>query len=377
MPAVRRRRDISEVPTTAELDKLIASIRKEKGANSVLKSSQLRQPFRIRTGSFLLDYCTLGGIPHNRTTMFHGKKHSGKSSMADKVISWAQRTMPDQQVCKIDTEGTHDDTWSSKLGVDTDKLLISHPDTGEDAVDVAVAMTHAREISLVVVDSLASLVPYKEVEGSAEDEAIPGLQAKLITRMLRRITMAQIEERKREHFVSFLVTNQHRTKIGGWSPTGDPVSLPGGNALGHFTSLEVLFKNKENLKKDDEGFETLAYNDHTFRIDKNKHNAGMRTGEFTLIRRDNPELGLNEGDIDDAATMLTFAKRLGWYTGGGKGGFTLDFGEISAHFPNGDAAVKGLYEDPELYENLRTQLIVSNAIAQKMPEDFIDWLLGN
>lgn len=377
MAAVRRSKTAGDVPVSSELEKVMAEIRKQKGTETILMASKVRQPFRIRTGIFTLDYALLGGIPHNRTTMFHGKKHSGKSTAADKVISWAQKSMPGQKAVKIDTEGTHDDTWSKKNGVDTDELILVQPSTGEDAVDIAVGLVHAKETSLVVVDSLASLVPYKEVEGSAEDDAIPGLQAKLITRMLRRITMAQIEERKRGHFVSFLVTNQHRTKIGGWSPTGEPRSLPGGNALGHFTSVEVQFKNKEVVKADGTGVDTLSINEHTFVIEKNKHNAGMRSGEYTMLRRDNDDLGLVEGDIDDAGTMLVFAKRLGWYTGGGKAGFTLEFGDISTHFPNSDAAVRGLYADREIYESLRTQLIVQNAIQQKMPEDFIDYLLGN
>ena len=96
-----------------------------------------------------------------------------------------------------------------------------------------------------------------------------------------------------------------------------------------------------------------------------------------MLRRDNPDLGLDEGDVDDAGTMLAFAKRIGWYTGGGKGGFTLAFGDISEHYANGDAAVKALYAEREIYESLRIQLIVQNAIKQKMPTDFIDYLLGN
>lgn len=377
MANLRRTKTVKDVPVTEELDALIKEIRKKKGEQTIIRASDCRQPFRIRTGIFMLDYALLGGIPFNRTTMFHGKKHSGKSTACDKVIASAQIAMPDQKCIKIDTEGTHDDVWSRKNGVDTDNLILVQPDTGEDAVDIAVGLVHAKETSLIVVDSLASLVSFKEVEGSAEDEAVPGLQAKLITRMLRRITMAQITERKRGHFVSFLVTNQHRTKIGGWSPSGEPRSLPGGNALGHFTSVEVLFKNKEIVKADGTGQDTLAYNEHAFTIEKNKHNAGMRTGEYTLLRRDNSDLGLDEGAVDDASTMLTFAKRLGWYTGGGKAGFTLQFGDVHEHYTNGENAERSLYANREVYESLRIQLIVQNALAQKMPPDFIDYLLGN
>lgn len=374
MPAVRRVKSIKEVNIPSEIQKVVDEIRKSKGANTVLTGSSVRQPGRIRTNVFTLDYALLGGIPHNRTTMIHGKKHGGKTTLAKKIVASAQQSMPGQKPVWVDVEDTFDETWAGKLGVDTDNLLVVKPDTGEDAVDIAVAMVQARETSLVVVDSLAGLLPYKEAEGSAEDEAIPGLQAKLITRMLRRVTGAMIAERKREHYITFLVLNQHRAKIGGWSPTGEPRKLPGGEALGHFTSVEIHVKNKENVDKNSS---ELKDNEHSFVIEKNKHNSGLRSGEYRLLRRDDPTLGLLEGDVDDAGTMIAFAKRLGWYSGGGKGGFTLEFGEVSEHYPNGDAAVQALYENREIYEELRMQLIVNNAMRQKMPEDFIDYLLGN
>lgn len=372
--AVRKIRRGEDVKLTQEQEAVIASIRKNKGANTIVDGSSIRQPFRIRTNVFMLDYATLGGIPHNRTTMIHGKKHSGKTTLAKRIVASVQQSMPDQKPVWIDAEDTYDGTWAEKQGVDNERLLVVKPDTGEDAVDIAVGLIHARETSLVVVDSLASLLPYKEEEGSAEDESIPGLQAKLITRMMRRCNGALMKERKREHYVTFVVLNQHRAKIGGWSPTGEPRSLPGGHALGHFTSLEILIKNKENIDKNSG---VLSVNEHTFTIEKNKMNAGLRTGEYQMLRRDSASLGLSEGDVDDAATMLTFAKKLGWYTGGGRGGFTLAFGEVSEHYDNGDDAVVALYENREVYEALRMQLIVQNAMSQKMPLDFIDYLLGN
>lgn len=374
MPAVRRVKSIKDVPVSSEIQKIVAEIRKAKGEKTVLAGSSVRQPGRIRTNVFTLDYALLGGIPHNRTTMIHGKKHGGKTTLAKKAVASVQQSMPDQTAVWVDVEDTYDETWAGKLGVDNEKLLVVKPDTGEDAVDITVAMVQAKETSLVVVDSLAGLLPYKEAEGSAEDEAIPGLQAKLITRMLRRVTGAMIAERKRDHYVTLLVLNQHRAKIGGWSPTGDPRKLPGGEALGHFTSVEIHVKNKENVDKNSG---ELKDNEHSFVIEKNKHNAGLRSGEYRLLRRDDSELGLSEGDVDDAGTMLAFAKKLGWYSGGGKGGFMLEFGDTSEHFPNGEAAVKMMYENRELYEELRMQLIVNNAMRQKMPEDFIDYLLGN
>lgn len=377
MPSVRRMKKPGDTPISSELEAVLKSIRKNKGESTVVSGSDIRQPFRIRTNVFTLDYALLGGIPYNRLTMIHGKKHGGKTTLAKRIVAAIQRALPDQKAVWLDVEDTYDATWAAKQGVNNDELLVVKPDTGEDAVDIAVATIHAKETSLVVTDSLAGLLPYKEEDGSAEDEAIPGLQAKLITRMLRRTNGALMKERKRGHYVTLLVLNQHRTKIGGWSPSGEPRSLPGGNALGHFTSVEILVKNKEVIKSDGAGQETLAWNEHAFNIEKNKMNAGMRSGEYQMLRRDNDDLGLLEGDVDDAGTMLAFAKRIGWYDGTPKGGYTLKFGDINEHYANADAAARGLYAEREIYEQLRMQLIVQNAIAQKMPEDFIDYLLGN
>lgn len=373
----RIRRKVEDVPLSSEIESLIKQIRKNKGDKTIVRGVDAVQPFRIRTNVFMLDYALLGGIPFNRTTMIHGKKHGGKTTLAKKIVSSVQRSLPGQFAAWIDVEDTYDAVWAEKNGVDNELLKLVKPDTGEDAVDIAVAMCHAKETSLVVVDSLASLVPLKEIDGSAEDEAIPGLQAKMITRMLRRTTSAMIEERKRGHFVSLLLLNQHRAKIGGWSPTGEPRSLPGGNALGHFTSVEILIKNKEVVKPDGTGVDTLAWNEHAFTIEKNKMNAGMRTGEFQMLRRTNEELGLSEGDVDDAGTMLAFANRYGWFSGAPKAGYDLVFGEYEEHYASKDAAVIGLYANREIYEALRIQLIVQNALTQGMKEDFIDYLLGN
>lgn len=374
MAATRRTRTVADVPISSELEAVLKQIRKDKGENTVVAGSLIRQPGRIRTNVFTLDYALLGGIPHNRTTMIHGKKHGGKTTLAKKIVASVQQSMPDGVPVWIDAEDTYDAVWAGKQGVDNDRLQVVKPDTGEDAVDIAVAMIHARETSLIVVDSLAGLLPYKEEEGSAEDEAVPGQQAKLITRMLRRTTGALMKERKREHYVTLLVLNQHRVKIGGWSPTGEARSLPGGAALGHFTTLEILVKNKENV---DKSTHMLTENEHAFTIEKNKLNAGMRSGEYRMLRADDEALGLVEGDVDDAGTMLAFAARLGWYEGGGRSGFNLTFAEVNEHYANKDEAVKALYANRELYEALRIQLIVNNAITQKMPEDFIDYLLGN
>lgn len=380
MVAVRRHKTTSEklekVPLKSEIAELLKTIKKKHGDNTILTGSGIRQPFRIPSGIFLLDYATLGGIPHNRFTMVHGRKHSGKTTTALKMIRGAQISLPDQQSVLVDVEGTYDDVWAGKQGVDTDNILVVQPDTGEQAVDMIVALAHARETSLITIDSIGAMLPMKEGDASAEDPSIPGLQAKLITSMLRKINGALLEEKKRGHYVTILMINQERKKIGAMGPGAQyQVTLPGGDALGFFTSLEMRIKNKENSKVED-NVDVLTYNEHSFEIEKNKMNPGIRSGEYRMLRRADEDLGLNEGDVDDAGTMLVFAKRLGWWEGVPSKGYDLNIVDFEQHFDNADECVRFLYANREVYDSLRIQLIVNAAIEQGMPQDFVDYLQG-
>lgn len=203
----RVRKHVSEAGN--EIDDTLKAIRSKFGSNAAVPASSVPQPERISTGSFMLDFATLGGIPHNRISMFVGERHSGKSTMADKVAGNAQRQYPDQRVVKIDVEGTHDSTWAEKNGVDTDELILAQPETGEAACDMVDALVRTREVSLVIVDSIAALTPFKEIEGSAEDAHV-GLQARLVGSMIRKATSALIAERNRGHLVTILFINQFR-----------------------------------------------------------------------------------------------------------------------------------------------------------------------
>jgi recombination protein RecA len=374
MPPVRRTRDLNKSAPSSEIAEVLKHLRKQHGENTVTVGSAKQQPWRIPSGIFEFDLATLGGLPHDRISMVHGKKHSGKTTISDRFIMGAQQTMPDQQVVKIDVEGTHESVWSSKTGVDNDQLILVEPDSGEQAIDITRAMIHTKEVSLIVVDSLAALVPIKEQEEDA-DKALVGLQSKLIARMLRVISAAQITERKRGHHVTVLLINQERAKIGGYVPPGMTLhSLPGGEALGYFTSLEWRMKNKENLGKDSAGREVMKTNDHAFQIGKNKLNAGPRTGEFVMVRHDDPEWGLSETEIHDGVQMLSYAKMEGWYSGTPKGGYTLEFGEYNHRTDNADDMVRALYADREFYWSLRCNLIAEAAVRQGMPPRFVNYL---
>lgn len=202
----------------SELAGTMKEINKRYGSGSMSIARGIPQPGRISTGSFMLDFSLLGGIPQSRVSMIIGERHAGKTLLSDKITASAQRMFPDQQVVVIDVEGTKDMVWAEKLGVDLDRLLLFQPETGEAAVDVADAVTRSKEVSLVIVDSLAAMSPMKELENSAEDAHV-GLQARLIGGMIRKLTAGVIAERRRGHNVAILFINQFRAKIGGY---GDP-----------------------------------------------------------------------------------------------------------------------------------------------------------
>jgi recombination protein RecA len=356
-----------------ELAETMATIRKRFGNESLSTASTILQPDRISTGVFILDYYTLGGIPNNRATMYVGERHAGKSMLATLTAGNAQRQYPESTVALIDVEGTFDPVWGAKLGVDTSSLVVASPETGEAAVDVTDALIGTKEVSLVIIDSVAMLTPMKEVESSAED-ALVGMQARLVSSMVRKATSSMIRERRRGHLVSLLFVNQFRAKIGGFAGFGEPRSIPGGKALEFSTSLQVIVKNKENHGKDELGNDAVTVNEHSFTITKNKLNGGGRTGEFRLRRTPDPAVGLLEGQVDDASTMLAFAKKYGAYTGGGSS-WKLEFFNYDLKFKGLAAAVLYLYENREVYWDLRNYLIASYAESLNMPEEFVQRFL--
>jgi len=351
-----------------ELGPLLKEMDKRYGVGVVKKGTDIVQPIRIPTDIFLLDYCLLGGIPASRGTMLLGHKHSGKTTVACKIGASAQRVFPDHKVAFVDIEGTLDTVWAAKHGMDLDNLIVVHPESGEAAADIIDALIRTREISMVVIDSVAALAPMSEIEGSAEDAHV-GLQARLMSGLLRKTTAGMIAERRRGHYVTPVYINQYRSKIGGFQKFGEPLSVPGGKALGFANSVEIVIKNKENTGKDAAGIEVMSFNEHAFKIEKNKCNGGSRVGEFRMVRTFDESTGLDEGAIDDASTMLAFAKKYDAYDGGGSS-WTLHFWDEEHKFRGVGDAVASLYQDGALYQKLRDYLIWENARGLKMPDEF-------
>lgn len=351
----------------------IKAIDKKYGGKIVVTANQVIQPDRIPTGIITLDVATLGGIPRSRCSMIIGPKSAGKSTTVSKIVSTEQQLRPDSTVLWMDIEDTFDSVWAGKLGVDCDSLLVAKPETGELAVDIAMAMVESLDVSMIVVDSVAALTPFKEYEGSAEDANV-GIHAKMCTSFVRKLVTGILKERSRGHFITVLFINQLRAKINGYAKFGaEPVSVPGGRALGHATSLEISIKNYETTGKSEDGTESVMHNEHSWKIEKNKVNNGERHGAFILVR--DPSYGegvLAEGDIDDAPTILSYAKSLNLHRGSGASTKVLDLGNGKQIQAARDSdLVSILNTDPEVYWRLRTSIIRIIAENKKMPASFI------
>lgn len=311
-----------EVPEFGgELDNVIKKITSSGhyGTPFIKASSKRMDRPRQRTGVLAVDLMLGGGWKKSSCGMLYGEKSSGKSTNA--LQSIAQLHMEDDQAVAAwnDVEGTLDKAWARKIGVDLDRLLVMEPETGEHAVDLADQVLRAREVKLLVTDSIAMIIPMKEVEESTEQEFM-GLQSRLMGKYLRKATQAILKERGRGHMPLLLNINQFRMKIG--IPFGDPRTLPGGKILEFATSQQIETKNKESKGKDPDGNEVVLYNEHTFLATKNKTGGPMKSGMFKLIRTAGHE-NLPECFVDQAKTIFNLGKQVG-VVDGAPSSFTVD-----------------------------------------------------
>jgi recombination protein RecA len=317
----------------------------------------------IPTGIFSLDLALLGGIEESKVSMFYGWESSGKSTVALRLAASAQRKYPDKNVVFIDIEGTLSKSWAVCHGVNLERLYVVQPDTGEMAVDICCSALTAPDVSLIILDSIAALTPVKEIESSAED-AMMGVQARLVGGLMRRVTQSLSAERKHDHYPALLLINQFRHKM---VMMGDPRVLPGGHSLRFLVSSRVEFTNKEHIGRDLRDIETVTHNDHSFKITKNKAGVSIRTGEFQMVR--DPLNPLGQGFIDEGKTIVSYARKFGLFGGGGAAWRFTDLPETK--FGRLDEAVEYLYTNRDFMENLKMRMIGQQRKDCGLPPD--DW----
>ncbi len=251
----------------------------------------------ISTGSLGLDMALgVGGIPRGRVTEIFGPEGSGKTTLCQHIIAEAQR---DGGIAAfIDVEHVLDPTYAAKCGVDIEELLISQPDTAEQALEITEALVRSGAIDVVVIDSVAALVPRAEIEGEMGDAHV-GLQARLMSQALRKLTGA-IKRSK----TSVVFTNQLRMKIG--VLFGNPETTPGGRALKFYSSVRLDIRRVQSIKS---GTEVIGNRTKVW-VKKNKVAPPFKTAEFDIMYDE----GISrEGDLIDVAVEMGLLDKRGAY----------------------------------------------------------------
>jgi recombination protein RecA len=289
---------------TQALESAMAQIEKQFGKGSIMRLGDESAKIKvaaISTGSIELDIgLGIGGIPRGRITEIFGPESSGKTTLTLHMVAEAQKL--GGVAAFVDAEHALDPAYAAKLGVLTDDLLVSQPDTGEEALEITEALVRSGALDVVVIDSVAALVPKAEIEGEMGDSHM-GLQARLMSQALRKLTGVIAKSK-----TSVIFINQIRHKIG--VMFGSPETTTGGNALKFYASVRLDIRRIETLKNGDEAIGNRV----RVKVVKNKVAPPFRQAEFDVMY----DSGISrEGGILDMGTTMSIVKKAGtWYSYG-------------------------------------------------------------
>ncbi len=326
---------------------VIDGIRKDFGAGSIMKLGDAvnANVEAIPTGSLMLDLALgVGGVPKGRVVEIYGPESSGKTTVALHIVAEAQKM--GGEAAFIDAEHALDPVYAKNLGVDIDNLIVAQPDTGEQGLEIAEALVRSGALDVVVIDSVAALVPKAEIEGEMGDAHV-GLLARLMSQALRKLTGITA---KSGTVVIFI--NQLREKVG--VVYGNPETTPGGRALKFFSSVRLDVRRSEAIKN---GTEIIG-NKTRVKVVKNKVAPPFKEAEFDIMYGE----GISkEGNILDAAVNLDIIKKSGaWFSYDGE---KLGQGR--------DNIRKYLKENPEFSSMIEAQVRERLGIGGKKDEEEI------
>jgi recombination protein RecA len=285
------------------LDKALSDITKRYGDGSIMRLGEAHQltVAAIPTGALSLDIALgVGGVPRGRITEIYGPESSGKTTICQHIVAEAQKL--DGTCAYIDMEHALDPVYASRCGVDVESLLISQPDTGEQALEITETLVRSGAVDVIVIDSVAALVPRAEIEGDMGDSPM-GMQARLMSQALRKLSGAI-----KQTNTAVVFTNQLRQKIG--VMFGNPETTTGGMALKFYASVRLDVRRIQSIKL---GAEIIGSRTRV-RVVKNKVAAPFRTAEFDIMYNE----GISRyGDLIDLASGLDIiVKRGSFYSYG-------------------------------------------------------------
>ena len=315
------------------LEAALSQIDRQFGKGSIMRlgdSGPVQDVQCYPTGSLGLDLALgIGGLPRGRVTEIYGPESSGKTTLALEVIAQAQKM--GGVAAFIDAEHALDPSYAVKLGVDIEDLWVSQPDTGEQALEIADKLVRSNSVDVVVVDSVAALVPRAEIEGEMGD-SLPGLQARLMSQALRKLVM---NIGRSNTMVIFI--NQIRMKIG--VMFGSPETTAGGNALKFYASVRLDIRRIGAIRKGDE----VIGNQTRVKVVKNKVSPPHRQAEFDILYNE----GISkEGELVDLGAQYDVVEKSGaWYSYAGE---RIGQGR--------DNARQFLKENPDIAERIETEV---------------------
>ena len=298
-----RKQPKREQRRTDDLDRALEQITKDFGKGAIMRlgdEGAILNVSAIPTGALSLDIALgIGGIPRGRVTEIYGPESAGKSTLAQHIIAQSQRL--GGTTAYIDVEHALEPEYAAACGINIDELLISQPDTGEQALEICEALIRSNAVDAVVIDSVAALVPRAELEGDMGD-SLPGLQARLMSQALRKLSGAVARSN-----TALIFINQLREKVG--VIFGSPEITPGGRALKFYASVRIDIRRIESLKQG----QTVIGNRVRCKVVKNKTAPPFRQAEFDIMFT-SEERGISRcGDILDLAVEQDIVKKLGAY----------------------------------------------------------------